>query len=457
MQDMTVGNPLKLIIFFSIPIMLASIFQQFYILSDLYLLGHYIGIHALAVAGSVTPVFIMAMLSVTGFTNGLCVITAQRYGAKDIKNVRKSFAIGLFLSFIFAVITICFLIINMHSVLKLMNIPKDIYDDSFKFMTIMTYALFATIFYNYLSGILRALGDSKTPLYFLIFSAIFNIIINTTFIIYFHFDVTGVAIGTTIAQATSVILSTIYILKKFPILKIQKKDWNFSKPFVWEHIKIGIPMGMQFTVIGLGIIIVQSVCNTFGSETIAAFSAATRIEQLTTMPLFALGVGVTTYTAQNFGARLIRRIRQGVLQAFILSMFISIIMAIIAYKWGANIASLFLNNPKPEILKQAVQYNQTTTLFYFALASIFIFRQALQGLGHAILPLISGIIELTMRWGITVFLATTIGYTGLCFATPIAWCGGALCVVIGYLIIIKKYKTPLFGNMEETIKSTKLK
>lgn len=447
---MTSGNPIKLIILFSIPILLGNVFQQVYILSDLYILGHYLGLHALAVAGAMTPVFVMSILTATGFTNGLCIITAQRFGANDIRGVRKSFTTGIILSLVFAVVIISFLVSKMDFILTVMNVPADIFVDAGRFMRVLAYALIATISYNYLAGIMRALGDSKTPLYFLIFSSLLNIVINVTLIIKYQLDVTGVAYGTAAAQGISVCLCLGYLFWRFPMLRFKQKDWSIPLDFLWAHLKIAVPMSIQFSVIGLGVIIIQSICNTFGSDTIAAFASATRIEQLATMPLFSLGMALTTYVAQNYGARLIRRIRQGVLQCFILSSGISVLMALIAYEWGEPIAAIFLNHPSEEVLNQAVTYVRVTTLFYFFLAQIFVFRQALQGMGHAIFPLVSGLIELFMRWIAAVYLAAAFGYVGICYASPIAWIGAALWVIAGYFIVMRKYKVPLFGKLDQT-------
>ncbi len=448
-QSMTQGNPLKLIVFFSIPIMLGNLFQQIYILSDLYILGHYIGVHALAVAGSMSTIFVMAMIWAAGFSNGLCVITAQRFGANDIRGVRKSFSGGLILTGLFCVLLIIFIQINIDAILMKMNVPADIYDDAKKFLSYLIYALSATLYYNYLAGVMRALGDSKTPLYFLIFSSLFNIGINVLLIAYCGWDVSGAAIGTWIAQTVSVLLCIVYLFWRFPILRLKKKDWHIRIGFLMEHLKVAIPMSLQFSVIGLGIIVIQSICNTFGTDTIAAFASAGRIEQLATMPLFSLGMALTTYVAQNYGARYIRRIRQGVLQCFLLSGGLSFCMALIVHYWGKNMVGVFLNNPSEQVISQATSYVQITTLFYFFLSLIFVFRQALQGMGFPILPLISGLIELFMRAFAALYLAGIYGYLGICYASPIAWIGGATVVVIGYMVIIRRFKVSLFGKLDQ--------
>ncbi len=448
-QSMTQGNPLKLIVLFSIPIMLGNLFQQVYILSDLYILGHYLGLHALAVAGAITPVFMMSIMFAAGFTNGLCVISAQRFGANDICGVRKSFSTGIMLTSILCVSVVFVIHVFMDEILQKMNIPADIYVDSKRFLTILSYSLFAMLFYNYLAGIMRALGDSRTPLYFLIFASLLNVAINVPLIVVFHWDVTGAALGTGIAQTVSALLCVGFLFWRFPILRLKFKDWQINFPFIWEHLKIALPMSIQFSVIGVGIIIIQSICNTFGTDTIAAFASAGRIEQIMTMPLFSFGMALTTYAAQNYGGRYIRRIRQGVLQCFLLSGAVSFVMALVGYHWGELLAGIFLNHPSDFVLSQATDYIKITTLFYFFLSMIFVFRQVLQGMGYPLLPLTSGIVELVMRGFAAWYLAKTYGYIGICYASPIAWIGGSAIVVIGYLVIIRRFKVSLFGKLDQ--------
>lgn len=448
-QSMVKGNPLKLIIFFALPIFLGHLFQQVYILSDLYILGRFLGVHALAVAGAMTPIFMMAIMLAAGFTNGLCVITAQRFGANDIKQVRRSFCCGLVLTAVFCCILIVSVQANLDVILKQMNVPTDIYADSKLFLKILIYSLVSTLFYNFLAGIMRALGDSKTPLYFLIFASVLNIIINVTMILYFNWNVTGVAIGTGIAQTISVIFCAFYIFYRYPILRLKSKDWKMDFSFIMDHLKISVPMSVQFSIIGLSIIVVQSICNTFGTETIAAFTSASRIEQIATTPLFTLGMAISTYAAQNYGSRYIRRIRQGVLQCFLLMCLLSLGLAGLTYYWSDVLAGIFLKNPSEQVFHQAVTYIQTTSYFYFFLGMIFLFRQVLQGMGYPILPLISGIVELFMRAFAALYLATSYGYIGICYAGPIAWIGGSIVVMLGYFVIISQFKVSLFGKLDQ--------
>lgn len=449
MKSMTQGNPINLIILFAIPVFLGNLFQQAYILSDVYILGHFLGLHALAVIGAMAPVFMMIIMAAVGFTNGLCIITAQRYGANDMRGVRKSFSGGLILSLICCTVFVGAVQIFEDFILEKMSVPADIYEDAKRFLTVMTYSSFATMFYNYFSGIMRALGDSKTPLYFLIFSSVLNAVINVIFIVYCHFDVLGVAFGTTLTQCISVALCLFWLFWKFPVFRLKKEDWIVPFSFLIEHLKIAAPMTLSFSILGLSMTIVQSICNQFGSDTIAAFSAASRIEQVMTMPLFAFGPAVTTYVAQNFGACLIRRIRQGVLQSFIVVTGMSVIMALIAYEWSNVLVGLFLNNPPPDVLDKAVKYIRITMLFYTCLGLIFVFRQALQGMGYSLIPLFAAVLELCSRTTAALYLVALFGYTGICFSGPIAWTAGALVAVTGYYIVISRYKTKLFGKLNQ--------
>lgn len=448
-KSMTQGNPLSLIIQFAIPIFLGSLFQQAYILTDLYILGHFLGLNALAVLGSIIPVLYMFIMVSIGFTNGLCIITAQRFGAKDMKGVRKSFSGSLMLTTVCCLFVVAVAHLGIDVILSKMNVPQNIYAESKHFFTIMLYSTFATMFYNFFANVMRALGDSKTPLYFLIFSSILNASLNTCLVVYAHMDVSGVAWGTALSQSISVILCLIWLFWKFPMLRVKKEDFKVPVSFLWEHLRLAIPMTINFSLLGLSMSIVQSICNQFGSDTIAAFSAATRIEQVMTLPLFAFSPAVTTYVAQNFGACLIRRIRQGVLQTFLLVSGISFVMAISAYTWSYDLAGIFLNNPAPDVLEKAVTYIRITLLFYICLGTIFVFRQTLQGMGYAMIPLFAACLELASRSFAAFYLVGLFGYVGICYSGPVAWASGALVAVVGYMFVIRKYKTSLFGKLNQ--------
>ena len=295
-------------------------------------------------------------------------------------------------------------------------------------------------FYNLLANIVRALGDSKTPLYFLIFASILNVFLALLFILAFHWGVPGSAVAVVLSQAVSVVLCLWYVKKRFPILHLKKSDWIFDfknnrekeLSFAMDHLNVGIPMAVQFSILGFGILIIQSVCNSFGPDVIAAFTAALRIEQIATLPMISFGVALAAYTAQNYGANNFARIRMGVNKCSLICICLSIVMAFIMHYQGAQIVAIFLGNPEGKIISIAHEYLFLSSLFYFFLGQIFIFRNALQGMGQVVIPLSASIAELLVRSFAAVYLAVKFGYMGIFYAGPIAWVSASTIVAVGY-------------------------
>ena len=443
-KDLTEGNPLKLIVLFCIPLLIGNIFQQLYNIADLVIVGRTLGVEAFAAVGATAPLFFLIMFVIVGLTNGFAVVTGQRYGAKDYEGVRKSTAVSLILSGIITLICTILFSLFMHPILKWMNIPQNIYQDAYYYIEIIVIGLITTTLYNLLSSIIRALGDSKTPLYFLIVASILNIILALIAIKIFNLGVGGSAIAVILSQGFSVILCIYFIKLKFPILHLKKSDWNIikTKEFIKdakEHLRIGIPMGIQFSIIGIGIIIIQSVCNTFGSNVIAAITAALRIEQIATLPMTSFGVALAAYVAQNYGAKKFKRIRQGVLNTSIINIILSIIMAFLMRYSGCDIIEAFIGSATKEIIDIAHQYLLISTVFYFFLGQIFIFRNALQGMGETMYPLFSCIADLVMRSFAAVYLAIHFGYIGIFYSGPIAWISAALILSLGYFLNLKNF------------------
>ena len=437
-QSLTSGNPTKLIIQFTIPLLIGNIFQQLYSISDTIIVGRLLGVNSLAAVGSTGPLFFFIMAITIGFTAGLTVITAQKFGAGDEKGVRQSAAASIIISAIYT-LAITFVMLGLITpILKLMNVPEEIFSEAKAFISMITIGLIMIVFYNLLANIIRALGDSKTPLYFLIFSALINIILNYALIKYLGFGVEGSALGTIISLSISVICCYFYIAKKYPLLHLHKSDWKLDWNFYKQHIIIALPMGIQFSIIALSSIIMQSVCNTFGATTIAAFTSAMRIEQVATQPMVSFGIAMATYTAQNYGAGYIGRIRKGVFNCSIISLVIALIAGILMYTVGENMVDIFIKGHNEEVITQAQAYLNISVLFYFFLGQIFIYRNALQGLGKPGIPLISSIVELMMRSFAAIVLAAHIGYIGVCIASPIAWVGGSIVVSIGYFYTLKQ-------------------
>lgn len=440
--DMTKGSPLKHILLFSVPLLIGNVFQQLYNIADLVIVGRTLGVESFAAVGAVAPLFFLITFIIVGLTNGFAVVTGQRFGAKDIQGVRNSVVISTILSVIVTFIFSSIFALSMNYILKWMNVPDNIYHNAFWYVEIIIIGLIATTLYNMLASIIRALGDSKTPLYFLIVASLINIVLALVFIIIFHMGVPGSAIAVILSQGISVILCTIFIKYKFPILRIHRNEWfiKFDKDFydsAYEHLKIGVPMAVQFSILGISILIIQSVCNSFGSNVIAAMTAALRIEQIATLPMMSFGVALATYVAQNFGARKFKRIRLGVIKTSTINIVLSIIMAFVMRFWGTNIIGAFIGTATKEIINIAHSYLLISTIFYFFLGQIFIYRNALQGMGETVFPLLSSIAELVMRAFTAVYLAIKFGYIGMFYAGPIAWVSASTVLFFGYLYSIK--------------------
>lgn len=440
-KDLTAGNPFKLIILFMLPMFFGNIFQQFYNLVDALIVGRTIGLKALAAVGATSPLIFLVIAFIFASTQGFSVVTAQKFGAKEYDMVRKSAAASFILSFLLTIImTLISAPFTMH-MLQLLQTPSDIIILANDYLFIMYIGIGATVFYNVSSNIIRALGDSKTPLYFLIFASILNIFLDLLLILKFHMGVAGAAWATVISQAISTIICMTYMFLKFPILRLKKSDWKVEKEFLYEHLRVGIPMGFQMSVLIIGIIAVQFVLNGLGSTAIAAFTTAVRVDQLVSQSLLALGAAAATYTAQNFGANKMKRIREGARACVLIALILSIMCIIILSFFGKAIVGLFLDAPNPEVLNLAQQYLNIIMIFFFFLGLLLIYRNVLQGMGNVMAPLCSGVAELIMRTLAAFTLGHTMGYIGICLATPAAWIAAAIVLYIGYKIsLIKNIK-----------------
>lgn len=440
--DMTKGSPLRHILMFSVPLLIGNIFQQLYNIADLVIVGRLLGVEPFAAVGAVAPLFFLITFIIVGLTNGFAVVTGQRYGAKDIEGVKNSVVVSTILS---TVVTLLFSVVFallMNPVLHWMNVPINIYHNAYWYVQIIVIGLIATTMYNMLSSIIRALGDSKTPLYFLIIASIVNIFLALAFIQIFHMGVPGSAIAVILSQGISFILCWIYIKYKLPMLHLTKSDWKITdkKVFVksaMEHLRVGMPMAVQFSLIGISILIIQSVCNTFGSDVIAALTAALRIEQIATLPMMSFGVALAAYVAQNYGAKKFKRIRLGVIKTSTINIVISLCMAVVMRFWGTDIIREFIGTATPAIIEIAHRYLLISTVYYFFLGQIFIYRNALQGMGEALFPLLACIAELVMRSFAAVYLAIKFGYIGMFYSGPIAWIGASSVLFVGYFYSIK--------------------
>lgn len=441
-NDMTVGNPRSLIIRFAVPLLIGNIFQQFYNIVDAIIVGRFIGVDALAAVGSTGSLMFLVMGVIMGMTSGFSVLIAQSFGAKDEKRIRHFVVMSGYLAFMISVILTIATLLGIDKVLHIMRTPENIFADSSKFIKIIFAGLGVTMLYNMLASILRALGDSKTPLIFLAIASVVNVVLDLFFIVVCKMGVEGAGYATVIAQAVSAILCLIYISKKYPVLRITKEDLPFSSTSAANLMKIGIPMALQFSITAIGAMIIQAALNGLGSVYIAAFTAASKAQQVVTQPFVSLGATMATYVGQNVGAGKIERIKKGVNESIKLSLVYSVIAALFLIFFGHFTVALFVSGTETAVIRAAQTYFYITVGFFPPLGLIFIYRNSLQGLGDGLFPMMGGIFELIARGAVAFTLVNVIGYEGVCTADPAAWMSALIPIVPVYYMRMRKMALP---------------
>ncbi|RDY27725.1 MATE family efflux transporter [Romboutsia weinsteinii] len=437
-NDMTKGSPLKIFIFFSIPLLIGNIFQQLYSMVDTIIVGRFVGVDALAAVGTTGSMFFLVNGMILGLTSGFGVLVSQKFGAKDEAGIKKAAASNIILTIISTVIITVIALLVKTPLLRLMNTPDNIFKDANTYITIIFAGIITQSLYNMAAGILRALGDSKTPLYFLIIASVLNIILDLVFIAKFNMGVAGAAYATNIAQGFAAVLCIIYSYKKFKILRLKKEDFKAEKEYYKTHLKIGIPMGLQFSVTAIGIIIVQSAINVFGSTVIAAYTASSKVLQLVMQPAISFGVTIATYAGQNLGAKRFDRIKNGIKIMNKVSIISSLIAGAVLVFLGKYFVMLFIENPTPEIFSYAQQVFNYSAVFFIPLGFILVYRSVLQGMGDSFVPMMAGVAELLARAAVAFTLPKFIGFAGICLSDPVAWVAAAVPLMIAYYKKINK-------------------
>ena len=439
-NDMTTGNPVKLILLFSIPLLIGNIFQQFYSMVDTIIVGRFVGVEALAAVGTTGSMVFLVNGFVMGLTSGFAVLISQKYGAKDEAGVKKAVASSITLSIIATIIVTFISVISAKPLLTLMNTPSNIMKDASTYIIILYAGNVAIIFYNMMAAILRALGDSKTPLYFLIVSSVLNIILDLVLIINFKMGVAGAAYATVVSQGVSALLCVIYTYKKYKILRLKKEDFKVKKKYYRRHLKVGIPMALQFSITAIGIMTVQSAINIFGSTVIASYAASSKVLQLVMQPATTLGVTMATYCGQNIGAKRYDRIKLGVKKCVQISIITSLISAMVLIFLGKYFVMMFVSNPDAEILSYAQQVLNISAIFFIPLGLIFVYRNALQGIGDSFIPMMAGVYELVARAVVASTLPKVLEFMGICLADPVAWFAAVIPLAYTYYKREKSFK-----------------
>lgn len=439
-NDMTVGSPTRDILRFAIPLILGYILQQMYQIIDAVIVGRWIGVGALAAVGASSSVMFLIM----GFCNGSCagfsIPIAQAFGAKDFAKMRCYVGNAIRLGIVFAVVITLMSCALCTRILYLVNTPDDIFQDAWIFLFLQFAAIPFTMAYNLLAGFIRALGNSRQPFYFLIFSAIINILLDIVFILIMGMGVEGAGIATLLSQAFSSMMCLWYIRKHLTILIPQGEERHFNNKRIAILLNNGVPMGLQFSITGIGIIMLQSANNALGTLYVASFTAAMRVKYLFICVFDNIGVAMATYCGQNIGAEKTERIQLGIRSALMITAVYFVLTVIVIYPFADQMMALFVNSGEQDVIKNAAYYMRISNYFYPALGLLTIFRYSIQGLGYSMLSMLSGVMEMIARCGVSIWLVPELAFTGVCFADPTAWMAADLFLIPAYFYLYKKIK-----------------
>ena len=429
---------MRLLLNFTIPLVLGNLFQQVYNIADTIIVGRTLGPNALAAVGASSSLTFLILGFVTGTCSGFAIPVAQRFGAKDESAMRRFVVNSAYLAAILAVVITIATSLLCMTILRGMGTPDEIIQDAYAYLIVIFIGIPFTFLYNLLAGIIRALGDSRTPFVFLLFSTVLNIILDLLFILQFHMGVMGAGLATILAQAVSGILCLIFMIRKFTLLRVQKGEAQVEARKMRILLYIGVPMGLQFSITAIGMIMLQMAINSLGTIYITGYAVAMKIKQLVMCPYDAIGNAMATYGGQNLGAGKYKRIYQGYRSSMIIGFIYSIAAFFILYLQGSNIASLFMKDANVEIIAAAQQYLTSIGIFYFVLSALVITRCTVQGLGYSMFAFFAGVLEMIARTAMSVFAIPKFGYAAACFTDPTAWFVAVLFLIPLFFYVMRK-------------------
>lgn len=436
-QNLTVGDIKKQILFFAFPTLLSNLFQQFYNLADTAIAGHILGDNALVAIGATSSIFSLVLTFANGLNGGFGIVMAQSFGADDKKRLRKSIAFSIGLNVILSIFICLLSLIFIKPILRLMNTPEAQFNEAYSYIIVILAFILVPMFYNLEATILRSLGDSKTPLYFLIISSILNVILDYTFIRFLHLGVMGAALATIIAQLCTVVLCFIVIRKSFDILRLSKEDFRLSKLLLSKMMSAGMAMAMMNSIFSIGSIIMQGAINSLGKDIIAAHLGARKIAEMFMQPLVTIGTACSTFTGQNYGAGKMNRIKNGLRYSIIYAVIWSVLSFVILFFAGADLAKLITASESRAVFENTQLYLKINAPFYFVLGILFILRFSIQSIDKKVPPLISSSMELATKICAAFIFIPMWGYVGACIAEPLSWCFGAVYLIFTFKSALK--------------------
>ena len=440
-KEMTSGAPLPLILNFTLPLLLGNLLQQTYSLVDAAIVGKFLGINALASVGASSSVIFLIL----GFCNGCCggfgIPIAQKFGAHDYSTMRKYVWASLKLTTVMSVLIAIVTSLLCAFILRTMRTPENIFYDAYLYLLITFIGVPCTFFYNLFSCIIRALGDSKTPFWFLLFSTILKILLDLFCILVLGWGVAGASIATVVSQGLSAFLCYHYMMRKFEILQATPSERRFDRRLALNMLGIGVPMGLQFSITAIGSIMLQSANNALGTACVAAFTSAMRIKMFFLCPLESLGMAMATYCGQNYGAGKPERIWSGIKASFLL-MGVYVVANFFILWFGAKyMALMFVSASEVEIIKDTELFLHVAATFFPMLGLLCILRYSIQGVGYTTLAMLSGVSEMIARILVSVLAVPAFGYIAVCFGDPTAWMAADLFLVPTFIVIYRRLKS----------------
>ncbi len=449
-RDMTVGSPMKLILEFSIPLLLGFLCQQFYSVVDTVIVGQFLGVRALAGVGATGSVNFMVIGFCSGVCSGFAIPVAQKFGAKDYRAMREFVANSAWLSAVFALVMTVFVTMLCRNILTWMHTPEDIFENAYAYILIIFFGIPATYLYNILSGIIRSMGDSKTPLAFLLLSSGLNIGLDVLCIVVFKMGVAGAGVATVVSQLISGLLCLYYMMRKFEILHITREEWRIN----YDHMKIlcsmGVPMGLQYSITAIGGVILQTSVNTLGSLAVATVTAGSKVSLFFSCPFDAMGSTMATYGGQNVGAKKLERLDSGLKSCILLGAGYSLIALVVMYFFGADLAALFVDGGEKEILANARRLLIINSSFFIPLALVNIIRFMIQGMGFSTFAILAGVFEMAARTLTGLVLVPKLGFTGACFASPLAWVLADVFLIPAYIHVRRRLQSMMKTETAES-------
>ena len=441
-RDMTVGSPIKLIFGFFLPLLFGLLFQQLYNAVDTVVVGRFLGVNALAGVGATGALNFLILGFCTGTCAGFAIPVAQKFGEHDFAGLKRYAVNAIMISVAFSLVMGTIVSCLCRTFLEWMGTPADILDDAFAYLFVIFLGIPVVMLYNVLFGIIRSMGDSRTPVLYLIIASLINVVLDLLFILVFHTGVEGAAIATVISQAISALLCVNYI-RHSQVLIITKQDWKLDGQCCKQLLGMGIPMGLQYSITAIGSILLQTGINGLGSQAVAAVSTGNKVTQVICCPLDALGTTVATYGGQNIGAKKLERISKGMVSCLLFGTIYSIMAFFIIFYFGPVLLGLFIGPEETAVIAQAQYFIVHWMAFCVPLMMVNVFRFMIQGLGFSKLAVFSGVFEMLARGLISLFWIPAAGFEAVCYASPVAWIAADAFLIPAYLSVMKKLRRDL--------------